>query len=125
MDNDFPLTDLDGSTADTAGSGDLAHGARASRDFAHALLAALTEMAVLSPRRQADVTVAIRRAGLSASADAISRAIDQLRQDGCVEPPLVLSDGGILISVTMRGIETLSNTAHRHVVTRLMREGRR
>jgi len=96
-----------------------------TRDFLDALLAALTEMAVLSPRRQADVAVAIRRAGLSATQEVLAAALAQLRDEGCIEAPLVLSDGGILISVTMRGIETLASTAHSHVVTRMMHQGMR
>jgi len=37
-------------------------------DFVDALLAALTQIAALSPRRQADVAVAMRRAGLGCAA---------------------------------------------------------
>ncbi len=91
-----------------------------SRDFVNSLLAALTEMAVLSPRRQADVAVASRRAGLAASPDLLARAVDVLYREGCIERPLHLSDGGILASVTMRGIEFLSSTSHRHVIARMM-----
>lgn len=91
-----------------------------SREFVDALLAALTEMAVLSPRRQADVAVASRRAGLSASRDVLAKAVDTLYREGCIERPLHLSDGGILASVTMRGIEFLSSTSHRHVIRRMM-----
>lgn len=86
-----------------------------ARDFCDAVLAALTEMAVLSLRRQADVGVAVRRAGLKAPPEAIAGAVAQLREEGCVEGVLHLSDGGILLSVTMRGIEYLSHTAFRHV----------
>ena len=88
--------------------------------FADALLAAMAQMAALSPRRQADVTVAMRRAGLTAPAALIVTTLDQLRDDGCVEPPLALSDGGILVSLTMRGIEHLASTAHRHAVAGLL-----
>lgn len=95
------------------------------RDFINALLAAVTEMAVLSPRRQADVAVAVRRASLVATAETLRRAVDTLCEEGCIERPLHLSDGGILVSVTMRGIETLSTTAHRDVVTRMLPPGMR
>jgi len=47
-------------------------------------------------------------------------ALDHLRREGCIENPLQLSDGGILVSVTARGIERLAATAHRHVVADLM-----
>lgn len=87
-----------------------------ARDFLDALLAALARMAALSPRRQADVAVAMRRVGLAAPPEAVHAAIDQLRRDGCIEPPLHLADGGILVPVTARGIERLAGTRHRHVV---------
>lgn len=85
-----------------------------SADFADALLAALTQMAALSPRRQADVTMAMRRAGLSAEAAVVEAGLAALLRDGCIEPPLALSDGGILAAVTVRGVEYLATTAHRH-----------
>ncbi len=89
-------------------------------DFVDALLAALTQMAALSPRRQADVAVAMRRAGLASTPEGVAPALDRLRHEGCIEKPLHLSDGGILVSVTARGIERLAATAHRHVVAGLM-----
>ena len=93
------------------------------RDRADAVLAALIEMAALSMRRQADVTVAVRRAGLAFTPDTTAAALEQLSRDGCIGPPLHLSDGGILVSVTVRGIEHLATTAHRHVAARLMSRG--
>lgn len=93
------------------------------RDRTDALLAALTEMAALSLRRQADVAVAARRAGLALSRDAVVAALEQLGRDGCIGPPLYLSDGGILVAVTVQGIEHLATTAHRHVAARLMSRG--
>jgi hypothetical protein len=89
-------------------------------DFIDALLAALAQMAALSPRRQADVAVAMRRSGLVCSSEGVAAALDRLRHDGCIEKPLHLSDGGILVSVTARGIERLAVTSHRHVVAGLM-----
>jgi hypothetical protein len=89
-------------------------------DFLDALLAALTQMAALSPRRQADVAVAMRRAGLGCAVADVMAALDHLRREGCIENPLQLSDGGILVSVTARGIERLAATAHRHVVAQLV-----
>ena len=93
------------------------------RDRTDALLAALTEMAALSMRRQADVAVAVRRAGLALDQDAVAAALEQLGTDACIGPPLYLSDGGILVSVTVRGIEHLATTSHRHVTARLMSRG--
>jgi len=94
-----------------------------AKDFADALLAALAQMAALSPRRQADVSVAMRRAGLTAPPEVVGTTLDQLRHDGCVEKPLRLSDGGILVSLTMRGIEHLATTSYRHAVAGLMAGG--
>ena len=93
------------------------------QDRADALLAALIEMAALSLRRQADVTVAARRAGLAFTRVALGAALERLGRDGCIGPPLYLSDGGILVSVTVRGIEHLATTAHRHIAARLMSRG--
>ena len=93
------------------------------RDRADALLAALTAMAALSLRRQADVAVAVRRAGLAFTREQTAAALGQLSRDGCIGPPLYLSDGGILVSVTVRGIEHLATTAHRHVAARRMSRG--
>jgi hypothetical protein len=94
--------------------------AATAQDFVDALLAALTQMAALSPRRQADVAVAMRRDGLSCTADEVAAALDWLVREGCIDRPLHLSDGGILVSVTARGIERLAMTSHRHVVAGLM-----
>lgn len=94
-----------------------------AQDFLDALLASLTQMAVLSPRRQADVAVAMRRAGLAGSRELVQAALDRLRREGSIERPLHLSDGGILVSVTTRGIERLASTAHRHVVADMMAPG--
>ena len=93
------------------------------QDRADALLAALIEMAALSMRRQADVTVAVRRAGLAFTPVTLGAALERLGRDGCIGPPLYLSDGGILVSVTVLGIEHLATTAHRHVAARLMSRG--
>ena len=94
-----------------------------SADFSDALLAALAQMAARSPRRQADVMVAIRRAGLSADAGKVEAGLAALLRDGCITPPLVLSDGGILAAVTVRGVEHLATTAHRHAAAGMI-EGR-
>jgi hypothetical protein len=86
------------------------------RDFDDALLAALAQMAVRSHRRQADLDVAVRRAGLLVGPDRLRAALQRLQDDGCVERVVPLADGGVLVSVTGRGIERLSHTSRRHVV---------
>lgn len=89
---------------------------RVETDFVDALLAALTEMAVRSPRRQADLGVALRRSGIEASQDVVAAALDVLEEDGCVENMVQLADGGVLLSVTAHGIEHLSQTSRRYVL---------
>jgi hypothetical protein len=85
-------------------------------DFVEALLAALTAMAVRSPRRQADLGVALRRSGIEASAAELRQAIAGLEADGCIEHVVPLTDGGLLMQVTAHGIERLSQTNRRHVL---------
>lgn len=120
-----PETEPESETDDTGvRAATVARKASSEQDFLDALLAALTAMAVLSPRRQADVAVAMRRAGLAGSRELIQVALDRLRREGSVERPLHLSDGGILVSVTTRGIERLASTAHRHVVLAMLAPGR-
>jgi len=117
-----PLDDMDGADGGNDEASEQSHssGGGSGRDFLDALLAALTQMAGLSPRRQADVAVAMRRAGLAASPEAVQEALGRLCREGCIESPLPLMDGGILVSVTARGIERLATTAHRHVVATMM-----
>lgn len=91
-----------------------------TQEFLDALLAALAQMAALSPRRQADVAVAMRRAGLAGSRAMVLDALGELRGAGCVDQVLHLSDDGILVSVTMRGIERLAATSHRYAVAGMM-----
>jgi len=91
-----------------------------AQEFLDALLAALAQKAALSPRRQADVAVAMRRAALRATPETIHASLDQLYREGCLERPLHLSDGGILVAVTARGIERLATTVHRHIVAALI-----
>jgi hypothetical protein len=87
-----------------------------SRDFEDALLAALAGMAVHSHRRQADVFVAVRRAGLLAGPDRVRTSLRHLQLEGCLERLVPLSDGGVLVSLTGRGIERISQSTRRHVV---------
>lgn len=86
------------------------------REFVEALLAALTDMAVRSPRRQADLAVALRRSGIEAAAPLIHQALAALEEDGCIEHLVLLTDGGLLMQVTSHGIERLSHTSRRHVL---------
>ena len=77
--------------------------------FATTLLAALASMAVRSKRRQADLAAALRRSGLVAEPAALSAALRHLQEIGCIEDLVPLYDGGVLMSVTSRGIEQLNS----------------
>jgi hypothetical protein len=68
--------------------------------FAAALLRALVGMAARSKRRQADLTAALRGAGLPAEPARVRAALRLLRQQGCIDNLVPLSDGGLLLSVT-------------------------
>lgn len=74
-------------------------------DFATALLRALNDMAVRSQRRQADVMAAMRGAGLDLEPQQVQAALRRLQEDGCVNNLVPLSDGGLLLTVTPRGME--------------------
>ncbi len=70
-----------------------------------AVLRALATMARASKRHQAELGVALRRAGLALSADAQAAALQQLCDVGSVSDVIVLEDGGVLLSVTSGGME--------------------
>lgn len=89
---------------------------RPTADLVEALLAALTAMAVRSPRRQADLAVALRRSGIEAAASSIRQALESLEADGCIEQLVPLTDGGLLMQVTAHGIDRLSQTSRRYVL---------
>lgn len=76
--------------------------------FADLLLAALVGMAVNSKRRQADLCAAMSRAGLRAEQAQMKVALDELAANGLIENIVPLYDGGVLLSVTSRGIEKRS-----------------
>ncbi len=76
-------------------------------EFAAQLLRALVEMAARSQRRQADVTAALRAAGLPTDSGPVRVALRTLRSQGCIENLVPLSDGGLLLSVTPRAAEQL------------------
>jgi hypothetical protein len=84
-------------------------------EYAEALLAALAGMAVRSPRRQADLGVALRRSGLASEPVRLQAALQSLQRDGCVDGLVPLEDGGVLLQVTSRGIERLSHTVSRFI----------
>jgi len=69
-------------------------------DFAVVLLQALTNMAMRSKRRQADLTAALRGADISADPGRVRSALKLLRAQGAIENLVPLSDGGLLLSVT-------------------------
>ena len=77
-------------------------------DFSTNLLRALATMAVRSKRRQADLSAVICRGGLSADRETIAAALRRLEKAGLIENIVPLYDGGMLISVTSRGIEQLN-----------------
>jgi len=92
---------------------DTAHTASAQDDepepeVPRRLLAALVEMALRSKRHQADLDACVGRAGLAAPREVLLRAMERLRRDGCVETVVELRDGGILLTVTARGLEWLA-----------------
>jgi hypothetical protein len=89
---------LEGLGADAVG------GAGAAR-FADKLLVALVSMAVRSKRRQADLCAAMARAGLRAERSEMDEALHELQGNGMIENIVPLYDGGVLLSVTSRGIE--------------------
>jgi hypothetical protein len=88
----------------------------AKPELVEALLAALTDMAVRSPRRQADLAVALRRSGLRAPPVALREALAALEDDGCIEHLVPLTDGGLLMQITAHGIERLSKTSWRAIL---------
>lgn len=77
-------------------------------NFADQLLSALATMAMRSKRRQADLCAALCRANLDTDPKIVTEALRQLERSGCIEHLVPLYDGGVLMSVTTRGIEKLS-----------------
>lgn len=79
-----------------------------SKSFSDQLLRALATMAVRSKRRQADLSAALARSGLDTDPGRITEALRHLETIGCIEQLVPLYDGGVLMSVTSRGVETLN-----------------
>jgi hypothetical protein len=76
--------------------------------FADQLLSALATMAMRSKRRQADLCAALCRGRLDTDPKRVTEALRHLERSGCIEHLVPLYDGGVLMSVTSRGIEKLS-----------------
>jgi type IV secretory pathway TrbF-like protein len=70
-----------------------------------AVLRAVAAMAIGSKRHQAELGVALHRAGLSLSHAMQSAAVDDLRRAELVEYVIPLNDGGVLLSVTSVGMQ--------------------
>ena len=73
--------------------------------FADTLLAALVAMAVHSKRRQADMSAALRRAGLVGTPEQLRDALKHLRLAGMIQEIVPLYDGGVLVSITSQGMD--------------------
>lgn len=69
------------------------------RALADAVLRAVVAMAKESRRREAEATLAARRAGIAANADEIRHAVDLLLAAGRLCNPVELADGGIIVSL--------------------------
>jgi hypothetical protein len=78
-----------------------------SEGFMLQVLAAVAEMALRSKRRQADLDAALHYAGVVAGRTRRLAALERLRLQGCVEKVVELCDGGVLLSVTARGLDRL------------------
>ena len=79
-------------------------------DLVRTVLAAVVEMALRSKRRQADLDAALWRAGVKAGRAERMAAVARLRELGCVERVVELSDGGVLLSVTALGLDRLGGS---------------
>jgi hypothetical protein len=70
-----------------------------------AVLRALATMARISKRQQAELDVALRRAGLILGHETQMAAVRHLTEVASVSDVIVLDDGGVLLSVTLAGME--------------------
>ncbi len=80
-------------------------------DFCSMLLAGLATMASKSKRRQADLDAVLRRTGLRASPDRIKAALRHLETTACIREIVPLYDGGLLLTVTNLGMDTLGRAS--------------
>ena len=81
--------------------------------FVHDVLAAVVAMALRSKRRQADLDAALWSAGVAAERAQRLAALERLRSRGCVDKVVMLSDGGVLLSVTGHGLDQLNGARPR------------
>ena len=70
-----------------------------------AVLRAVAAMARISKRQQAELGVALQRAGLMIAPSQLEVALRHLCATASVEDVIPLNDGGILLSVTSAGME--------------------
>ncbi len=84
-----------------------------TESFVLDVLAAVTDMALRSKRRQADLDAAIRHAGLDAGPSRRLAALERLCAQGWIDKVVELSDGGVLMSVTALGLERLGGARRR------------
>ncbi len=80
-------------------------------DFCSMLMAGLATMASKSKRRQADLDAVLARTGLSASPDRIKAALRHLEKTACIREIVPLYDGGLLLTVTNLGMDTLGRAS--------------
>ncbi len=67
-------------------------------------LVALATMARSSQRRQSDVHAAMRRGGISLSAERQKAVLKELQATGMISQLIPLGDGGLLLTVTHDGM---------------------
>lgn len=70
----------------------------------HAMLRAMAIMARNSRRQEADVDSSLFAAGLSLPPGQRDEALSRLRDAGSIERIIPLSDGGVLVAVTVAGM---------------------
>lgn len=106
---DLDVLDAPAEEVDRAPEAREASPAALTDTFVHDVLAAVADMALRSKRRQADLDAALWGAGVTTGRDRRLAALSQLREQGCVDKVVELSDGGVLLSVTAHGLDRLGN----------------
>ncbi len=76
-----------------------------SLEMTMAVLRAVAAMARASKRHQAELGVALQRAGLALSISQQEVVVARLRDAELIETVIPLDDGGILVSVTSGGMQ--------------------
>jgi hypothetical protein len=69
-------------------------------ELAARLLRALSEMATHNRHREADLAAAMHAAGLAADPPSTCLVLRLLRDQGCINKMIPLSDGGLVVTVT-------------------------